>query len=101
MTAILFSPQEVAKHVTISGFTGMSHMSSETRESIAKLLGCQSELIDVLASGTEFVAYSIFDFEGGHPNEAGMRQLTKLTGLEFGMDDDTTILGPLLIIRQE
>lgn len=72
-------------------------MSSESQESIAELLGCSPRLVDVLASNSDFVAYSVFDFEGGQPNEAGMRELTRLTNLEFGKDDDTTLFGPILI----
>jgi len=66
-----------------------------------ELLGCEAGLVDMLATGPEYVAFAIFDYEGGNPNVAAMEEMERLTGHSFGEDADSTLLGPVLIIRND
>ncbi|GAB3309397.1 hypothetical protein GCM10027511_21910 [Hymenobacter humi] len=66
---------------------------------VSALLGCAPELVDVLACGPGYVAYSVFDSEGDI-NLNAMTAVTKATGVRFDTDDeDTVLLGPILMVE--
>lgn len=67
-------------------------------EQVPALLNCSRELVDVLAAGKDYVAYSVFDCEEGI-NPAAMQVLANLTGLPFDIEnEDEALRGPVLVI---
>ncbi|MGI4734142.1 MAG: hypothetical protein ACRYG7_03095 [Janthinobacterium lividum] len=57
-------------------------------------------MIDVLASGPDYVAYSIFDYEGD-VNPAAMAAVAEVSGMSFDSDDEDAVLqGPVLLVRR-
>lgn len=67
-------------------------------ESVPVLLGCTPALVDILASGPTYVAYSIYDAEG-ETNPAAMEAVAKVSGFSFDLDDEDAILrGPVLVV---
>ena len=67
---------------------------------IAVILDCSPSLVDILATGDVYVAFSIFDYEGAVNIEA-MRALAQLTGYRFDtLDEDQILRGPILLIQQ-
>lgn len=68
---------------------------------VVKLLGCAAALIDVLANGSGFVVFTVFDHEGP-ANITAMRAVSDLTGVRFSPDEDDEILrGPVLVVRAD
>ena len=68
---------------------------------VPTLLGCVSELVDVLACGPSYVAYSIFDCEG-EVNPAAMEAVAKASGVSFDLDDEDAILcGAVLVVTEK
>jgi hypothetical protein len=64
----------------------------------AELLGCAPELADVLACGTGYLVYSVFDYEGD-ANPAAMAVVAELSGTELDpMNEDEVLQGPVLVI---
>lgn len=70
-------------------------------DQVAALLGCSSGLVDILASGPEYVAYSVFDSEG-EANPAAMAAVAAVSGEAFDLDDEDALLyGAVLIITHK
>ena len=66
---------------------------------VADFLGCAPQLVDVLASGPDYVAYSIFDCEG-RINTAAMQAVGELAGITFDAENDDEVLrGAVLVVR--
>ena len=67
-------------------------------EQVSAMLGCAPGLVDVLASSTHYVAYSVFDCEG-EINQAAMEAVGELVGQAFDIEnEDETLRGPVLVI---
>ena len=62
------------------------------------LLGCALELVDVLTSGPEYVAYSIFDSEW-EANPTAMVVATVSGGAFDSEDEDAVLCGAELVVR--
>jgi hypothetical protein len=72
---------------------------AQVTQAVADALGCAVGLVDVLASGPDYVAYSIFDSEG-EVNMEAMKELERLTSYLFEPDNEDEILkGNMLIIK--
>ena len=102
MTATLYSPYQSCQQVSSGGL----HIADpetgfvQVPERVAALLGCTLELVDVLASGPGYVVYSVFDSEG-QENHAAMAVVAEVSGVEFDLgDEDTVLYGPVLVVRQ-
>ncbi|WP_375416786.1 hypothetical protein [uncultured Hymenobacter sp.] len=68
-------------------------------ELVPALLGCAPGLVDVLASGPEYIAYSVFDCEG-ETNSAAMAAVAAVSGVAFELDDEDAILcGAVLVVQ--
>ncbi len=64
----------------------------------ATLLECLPSLVDVLASGPDYVIYTVFDSDG-EINEPAMWVSWNLTGILFTtQDEDLTLRGPVLVV---
>ena len=101
MNATLYLPQQPPQTVSTEGLSMPNPETGFARipEQVPALLGCAPDLIDVLMCAPQYVAYSIFDYEGGQPNETAMDVLATLTGYAFDLsDDDTVLLGPILLV---
>lgn len=101
MRATLYLPTQPPRHVAVEGLilpslaAGFAHMP----EQVAVLLGCAPNMVDVLASGLGYVAYSVFDSED-EVNIEAMAAVTKVSGVTFDLgDEDTTLLGAVLIVE--
>ena len=100
MRAILFLPSQLERSVQATGFTMPDPVTGLVRvpPQAAELLECAHSLVDVLASGPEYVVYSIFDFEG-EPNTAAMAAVAKLSGHDFDeADEDHVLARPTLVV---
>lgn len=64
----------------------------------AELLNCVPSLVDVQACGPEYVAFSIFDYEG-ETNPSAMAALSEISGYGYDIkDEDQVLAGPVLIV---
>lgn len=64
----------------------------------ATLLECAPALVDVLASGPEYIIYTVFDSQG-EINEPSMWVARNLTGAMFDLkDEDQVLRGPVLVV---
>jgi hypothetical protein len=98
MNAIIYLPQQQPHHLLID--ERLNNGLASLPAWVPELLGCEPGLVDVLASGPGYVAYSVFDYEAGPVNMEAMRELTDLTGVTFEPDDgDAVLLGPVLVIH--
>ena len=99
MTITLYKPSEEPQQ--LAHFEGAENLISggnRPMEHVAALMGCTPGLVDVLASGPNYVMFSIFDYEGPI-NLPAMEVLTKLTGVEMNVDDeDEQLCGPILVV---
>lgn len=83
----LFLPNEL---------TGLATVNDE----VAGYLDCNLGLVDVLACGPNYVAYSVFDSEA-ETNVTAMTALATITGQPFDSTDDDCILrGPILVVQR-
>jgi hypothetical protein len=102
MTATLYQPQQPPQTVSAAGLqlpdpaTGFATVPKH----VPVLLNCAPELVDVLASGPQYVAYSIFDCEGP-ANYAAMEAVAAASGVTFDRNDEDAILrGAVLLLTQ-
>lgn len=101
MTAWLYVPNQPPQGVTTEGLSLPNGATRFARvlERVPLLLSCMPGFVDVLASGPEYVAYSVFDSEQ-EINHAAMTVVEELSGFGFDLKDDDTILrGNVLIVR--
>ena len=103
MIATLYLPQQPPQAVPTEGLslpdpaTGFAQVT----EQVSALLGCAPELVDVLASEPNYVAYSVFDSEES-VNEAAMTAVTAVSGVAFdAADADMILCGPVLILQKQ
>lgn len=100
ITATLFLPQQQPLAVSIDGLAlpEPKRGFAAVTERITELLGCAPNLVDVLASGADYVAYSVFDCDGP-VNRAGMAAVAEVSGVAFDADDaDAILCGPVLVV---
>jgi hypothetical protein len=102
MKATLYLPHETQ---LVASTNGLCLPDSETGfvqipHVVSELLGCALGLVDVLASGPDYVAYSVFDCEG-KANPTAMAAVAKVSGVSFDFDDEDALLrGPVLIVNR-
>lgn len=66
---------------------------------VAELLGCVPELVDVLASGPDYVVWSVFDCEGA-VNIGAMAAVAAVSGVVFDTTtEDEVLRGPVLVVK--
>ena len=95
MTISLYKPNEEPLVLTPAEFSEDIHVNGLLPvERVAELLGCVKLLVDVLASGPDYVFYSVFDCEG-EINANAMEVFTALTGEPC---DDDPLRGPILVL---
>ena len=101
MHATLYPPQHPPYTVPVDGLsmpepaTGLARVPQQ----VHVLLDCAPELVDVLASGPGYVAYSIFDCEGPI-NHAAMAAVAEVSGVAFdAADEDAILCGVVLVVR--
>lgn len=102
MTAFLFLPQQQPRVVNVEGLplpdaeTGLVSVP----EQVPILLGCPPGLVDILASGHDYITYSIFDCEGDI-NLAAMDAVAKVSGVSFDANEEDEVLrGPVLMMTR-
>lgn len=100
MNATLYLPRQRPQTVSTEGLELPDSLSGFTHvpERVAMLLGCAPGLVDVLANGPKYVAYSIFDSEDEVNHEA-MAAVAAVSGATFDAEDEDMILcGAILIV---
>jgi hypothetical protein len=101
MQAILYIPNQPPQPVSTIGLslplpTGYASVSDE----VVHLLGCTRGLVDVLDSGPDYVAFSIFDYEGEN-NLLAMNALSAISSHHYDVeDDDQALQGPILLVTK-
>jgi hypothetical protein len=99
MQATLYIPNQPPQLVSTAGLslplpTGYTSVSDE----VVQLLGCPRALVDVLDSGPDYVAFSIFDYEG-ETNHLAMSALESISGHKYdARDEDQILQGPILVV---
>ena len=100
MNATLYLPHQPPQLVAVEGLcmpdptTGFARVPDQ----VPGLLGCAPGLVDVLASGPEYVAYSVFDCEG-EANPAAMAAVAAVSGVVFDVEDEDAVLcGAVLVV---
>jgi hypothetical protein len=100
MNATLYLPEQLPQKVPADGFVLPDAMSGfvQVPAQVSELLGCLPGLVDILASGPGYVAYSVFDSEE-KVNHAAMVAVAEASGIEFDEEDeDMTLRGAILLI---
>ena len=102
MNATLYLPHQLPQAVPIeglvmpdiNGFVGVP-------EQVPVLMSCAPGLVDVLATGAGYVAYSIFDCEGP-VNIPAMTAVSEVSGVAFDLDDEFAVLcGAILLVTDK
>ncbi len=100
MDATLYLPDQLPQRVSAEGLilpdiaTGYARVPVR----VSAILNCSLGLVDVLASGPHYVAYSVFDCEGD-TNQSAMYSVALLSGASFdSTDNDSILCGPVLIV---
>lgn len=99
MTASLYLPNHPPRVVPTAGLS-LPSITDQARvtDEVAAHLGCVRNLVDVLDCGPDYVAYSVFDFEGSI-NQSAMIALEAVSGHRYDINDDDQVLqGPVLLI---
>jgi hypothetical protein len=104
MTATLYHPSQGPVAVSVEGLClPDSHTGLVPESSVAvaaTILGCPLQLVDILACGTKYVAYSIFDCEAGQPNRLAKEVISLIAGSSFNSEDeDAELYGAILIVQ--
>lgn len=102
MTALLFLPKQQPRVVNVGGlpFPDTKTGLVSVPEQVPALLGCPPGLVDILASGPDYIAYSIFDCEGD-VNLAAMDAVAKVSGVSFDANEEDEVLrGPVLLMTR-
>ncbi|ALW86347.1 hypothetical protein AUC43_15390 [Hymenobacter sedentarius] len=95
MTISLYKPTEEPLLLTPTQFSADIHCNGQLPvDRVAELLGCAKLLVDVLASGPDYVMYSVFDCEG-EINPIAMEVFEALTGEPC---EDDPLRGPILCL---
>lgn len=103
MIATLYIPQQPPRAVSIQGLSLPSTISrfAIVPEQVSALLECAPALVDVLACGSHYIAYSIFDCES-EVNYAAMIAVAQMTQTSFDPDNtDEVLCGPVLVVQNE
>jgi hypothetical protein len=99
MNITLYKPSEAPQQVPPFEHAGnLVKGGSQPMERVAELMGCPVSLIDVQASGPNYVAYSVFDCEGP-TNLLGMAEVARLSGVSLDPEEeDEQLCGPILVV---
>jgi hypothetical protein len=100
--AVVYQPEELPQTLSVeqTNVIILGLGATQGSDAISELLCCVPGLVDVLASGKGYVAYSVFDNEG-EINISAMTVLTELTGKTFDFNNEDDILrGPILVIKE-
>ena len=100
MQATLYLPKQSPKIISAQGLvlphavTGLVGLPT----AVSTLLDCAPSQVDVLASGPDYVVYSVFDCEED-VNVTSMEAVAAVSGVDFELDDEDAVLrGPVLVV---
>lgn len=108
MVAVLYKSGEVPKVLGNEEFTLPNQETgfAKVSEPVALALGCTISAVDILDCGPDFVAYSIFDYEGDPSengmSEEGLKALMKWTKHPeaYAKGNAEDLGGPLLLVTR-
>ena len=101
MNAMLYLPSMAPQLVSIDGLCMPDPVTGFARvpDQVPGLLGCAPALVDVLASGLDYVAYSVFDSDG-EENPAAMAAVAAVSKVAFELaDEDAVLCGAVLVVK--
>lgn len=105
MKATLYIPSQAPQAVSAEGLSLPSGAESyaHVTDRVAHLLDCQKGMVDILDTGADYAAYSVFDYESGEPNLAAVDILNVISRhpASYGADEDSQLYGPILIVTAE
>ncbi|QNE42039.1 hypothetical protein F1C16_19950 (plasmid) [Hymenobacter sp. NBH84] len=100
MNATLYLPYQLPQAVPTEGLVLPDPATGFVKvpEQVPVLMCCVPSLVDVLASGPGYVAYSIFDCD--EPvNLPAMTAVSRVSGIEFDPEDEfATLCGAVLLV---
>lgn len=99
MLVTLYNPGQLPLALSPDGFS-LPNAAGLARipDRVAEVLGCSLSLVDVLDTGSCYVAYSVFDGEGPI-NQDAMHILSALSGhLYDPANEDDQLCGNILIV---
>ena len=102
MPATLYVPGQPPLRLPTGQFLLLDSASdhSDDTQKAALALDCVPQLVDVLATGPDYIAFSVFDHQGA-TNPAAMRELSALTGVAFdATNEDEVLRGPVLVVSR-
>ncbi len=101
MNATLYLSNQPPRVVPVAGLSLPSPAGyAQVTDEVAAHLACVRDLVDVLDCGPDYVAYSVFDFEGP-TNQAAMTALESVSGHQYDInDDDQALQGPVLLVTR-
>ena len=99
MNITLYKPPEAPQQMLpFENAESLVKGSNLPMERIAELMGCGSGMIDVQASGPNYVIYTIFDYDGP-VNLLGMAEVARLSGVPLDPEEeDEQLCGPILVV---
>ena len=100
MPAMLYHPYAIPQPISDNGLWTQGGTTEFTgiQDLVPEILNCAPGLVDVLATGTGYIVYSIFDFEG-EINLSAMKAVSVLTNILFDIENQDDVLrGPILIV---
>lgn len=99
MTVVLYRPDQHPLTVESAGFITHSKSGEIVQDTAraAELLDCDPGLVDVLACGSGYLIYSVFDYEG-EVNEGATAVFSEITGIVLSSADDEVLRGPVLVV---
>lgn len=101
MKITLFVPGKQPVSFTSVSYYGFAHGGRimPKQHKVAELLRSQPSLVDLLAIGTGYAIYAVFDHDG-QLNPLAMKAFTQLTGVAIEEDCDEDVLrGPVVTLE--
>jgi hypothetical protein len=101
VTVTLYTPGHPPTIESVEGFSSLKTTPfAKVPPQAASLLGCELNLVDVLANGPDYVVCTVFDSEE-EANPAATQAVATLAGIDFDItDEDELLRGPVLIIKE-
>ena len=97
--ALLYVPGRGPMAVSEDGLAEPADGRGVLTSRVSELLDCAPQLVDVLAIGTGYVVWSVFDSEEAVNPEA-MAAVAELAGVGFNPSSDGEALrGPVLVVK--
>lgn len=101
MKATLYKPGSPVQELPAESFALPNAKGyAQVDELVSEVLGCKLEMVDILDSGPDYVAYSIFDCRD-ELNLDAMRELKAISRYDYDAGaEENQMRGPILIVQR-